>query len=90
MSSALLTFLQHSLRWMFVVYVTLVISHLLIQIFYADRNHRRSRRIVGLSGIGVSQDVAFAATISYRVSTFYLPPVWGWLAMHWLEKRRFI
>jgi uncharacterized membrane protein YbhN (UPF0104 family) len=46
--------------------------------------------IVGLTGIGVSQDVAFAATISYRVSTFYLPPVWGWLAMRWLEKRSFI
>jgi uncharacterized membrane protein YbhN (UPF0104 family) len=46
--------------------------------------------VVGLTAFGVSQDVAFAAAISYRVATFYLPPVWGWLAMRWLEKRSFI
>ncbi len=46
--------------------------------------------MVGLSGFGVSQDVAFAAVISYRVSTFYLPPIWGWPAMHWLEKKSYI
>jgi uncharacterized membrane protein YbhN (UPF0104 family) len=46
--------------------------------------------VVGLTGIGISQDVAFAAVISYRVSTFYLPPVWGWLAMRWMEKRSYI
>jgi uncharacterized protein (TIRG00374 family) len=46
--------------------------------------------IVGLTGVGISQDVAFAATISYRVSTFYLPPIWGWFAMHWMEKRSYI
>jgi uncharacterized membrane protein YbhN (UPF0104 family) len=46
--------------------------------------------VVGLTGIGVSQDVAFAAVISYRVATFYLPPVWGWLAMRWMEKRSYI
>jgi glycosyltransferase 2 family protein len=46
--------------------------------------------VVGLTGVGLSQDVAFAATISYRVSTFYLPPIWGWLAMNWMEKRSYI
>jgi uncharacterized membrane protein YbhN (UPF0104 family) len=46
--------------------------------------------VVGLTGIGISQDVAFAAVISYRVATFYLPPVWGWLAMRWMEKRSYI
>ncbi len=46
--------------------------------------------VVGLTGVGLTQDVAFAATISYRVSTFYLPPIWGWLAMHWMEKRSYI
>jgi uncharacterized membrane protein YbhN (UPF0104 family) len=46
--------------------------------------------VVGLTAFGISQDVAFAAAISYRVATFYLPPVWGWLAMRWLEKRSFI
>lgn len=46
--------------------------------------------VFGLTAFGLSQDVAFAATISYRVATFYLPPVWGWLAMNWLEKRSYI
>ena len=46
--------------------------------------------VVGLTGFGLSQDVAFAATISYRVATFYLPPIWGWLAMRWMEKRNYI
>jgi uncharacterized protein (TIRG00374 family) len=46
--------------------------------------------VVGLTGVGISQDVAFAATISYRVATFYLPPIWGWFAMHWMEKRSYI
>jgi glycosyltransferase 2 family protein len=49
-----------------------------------------SALVVGLTGVGVGQDVAFASAISYRVSTFYLPPVWGWAAMRWLEARRFL
>jgi glycosyltransferase 2 family protein len=49
-----------------------------------------SALVVGLTGLGVHQDVAFASAISYRVSTFYLPPVWGWAAMHWLESRKLL
>jgi glycosyltransferase 2 family protein len=46
--------------------------------------------VVGLTGFGVSQDVAFAAVISYRISNFYLPPIWGWGAMRWLETKGYL
>jgi uncharacterized membrane protein YbhN (UPF0104 family) len=46
--------------------------------------------VVGLTGLGVSQDVAFASAISYRVSIFYLPPVWGALALHWLKSKKYV
>ena len=49
-----------------------------------------SALVVGLTGLGVSQDIAFASAISYRVSTFYLPPIWGWAAMRWLENKRYL
>jgi uncharacterized membrane protein YbhN (UPF0104 family) len=46
--------------------------------------------IVGLTSFGVDQETAFAGTILYRISTFYLPPIWGWFAMHWLERNRYV
>ena len=49
-----------------------------------------SSLIVGLTGMGVAQDVAFASTISYRISTFYLPPTWGWLAMRSLQRKNLL
>jgi uncharacterized membrane protein YbhN (UPF0104 family) len=49
-----------------------------------------SALVVGLTGLGVGQDAAFASAISYRVSTFYLPPIWGWAAMRWLEAKHYL
>jgi glycosyltransferase 2 family protein len=46
--------------------------------------------IVGLTGLGVSSETAFAAVILYRIATFYLPPFWGWFALRWLEKNRLV
>ena len=46
--------------------------------------------IVGLTGLGVDEETAFAATIAYRMSTFYLPPFWGYLAMSWLGRNRYL
>ncbi len=46
--------------------------------------------VYGLTGLGVSQETAFAAVIVYRIATFYLPPAWGYFAMQWLEKKRYI
>jgi uncharacterized protein (TIRG00374 family) len=42
--------------------------------------------ITGLSAAGVDQATAFAATIVYRMITFYLPPIWGAACFHRLER----
>ena len=41
---------------------------------------------VGLSAAGMPEDAALAAALLYRVSTFYLPPVWGFFAIGWLRR----
>jgi uncharacterized membrane protein YbhN (UPF0104 family) len=46
--------------------------------------------IAGLTAFGVDESTAFGITIAYRMSTFYLPPIWGWFALRWLQKRRFL
>jgi len=46
--------------------------------------------IAGLTAFGVDESTAFGITIAYRMSTFYLPPIWGWFAMRWLQKRRYL
>jgi uncharacterized membrane protein YbhN (UPF0104 family) len=46
--------------------------------------------ILGLTSFGVSQEAAFAAVILYRFSTFYLPPIWGFFSLRWLERNRFL
>ncbi|MGA3148131.1 MAG: lysylphosphatidylglycerol synthase transmembrane domain-containing protein [Acidimicrobiales bacterium] len=42
--------------------------------------------ISGLGLLGVPQDQAIAATLIYRASTTYLPPLWGWGALVWLRR----
>ena len=44
--------------------------------------------IYGLVRAGVPEEVAFAAVVLYRIASFYLPPVWGYFAMRWLETQR--
>jgi uncharacterized membrane protein YbhN (UPF0104 family) len=46
--------------------------------------------ILGLTSFGVSQEAAFAAVIVYRLATFYTPPIWGFFALRWLERKRFL
>jgi uncharacterized protein (TIRG00374 family) len=41
---------------------------------------------VGLTAAGVPEEAALAAVVLYRVATFYLPPVWGFFAMRWLQR----
>ena len=31
---------------------------------------------------------AFAAVLMYRIASFYLPPVWGFFALRWLERNK--
>ena len=44
----------------------------------------------GLIKAGMSDDAAFAAAITYRASTFYLPPIWGFFALRRLERFRYL
>jgi uncharacterized membrane protein YbhN (UPF0104 family) len=46
--------------------------------------------ILGLTSFGVPQEAAFAAVMLYRFSTFYLPPVWGYFSLNWLERNRYL
>ena len=43
--------------------------------------------LVGLTAAGVPESAAFASIILYRITTFYLPPVWGWFALNWLRRK---
>src|SRR5262249_10953099 len=45
---------------------------------------------VGLTSAGMSAESAIAAVLLYRISTFYLPPVWGFRAMLWLQRNRYL
>ena len=39
-----------------------------------------------LIGVGVPESPAVAATLAYRIITFYLPPVWGVISMRSLKR----
>jgi uncharacterized protein (TIRG00374 family) len=41
---------------------------------------------VGLTAAGMPEEAALATAVIYRVATFYLPPVWGFFAMRWLQR----
>jgi uncharacterized protein (TIRG00374 family) len=43
-----------------------------------------------LVALGVEETVAFAATVTYRVITFYLPAFEGLFAMRWLERNDYL
>ena len=44
----------------------------------------------GLVAAGMTDEAAFAAVILYRLSTFYVPPTWGFFAMRWLQRNRYL
>ena len=41
---------------------------------------------VGLVAAGMTEEAALAAVLLYRAATFYIPPVWGFFAMRWLQR----
>jgi glycosyltransferase 2 family protein len=45
---------------------------------------------VGLTSAGMEESAALAAVLLYRISTFYLPPVWGFFALRWLQRRSYL
>jgi uncharacterized membrane protein YbhN (UPF0104 family) len=40
----------------------------------------------GLVQAGMPDEIAFGAVLMYRLSTFYLPPIWGYFSLRWLER----
>jgi uncharacterized membrane protein YbhN (UPF0104 family) len=51
---------------------------------------RRSRRARLWVGLGVDESTAFAIAFTHRLCTFYLPPIWGYASLHWLQRRGFV
>jgi uncharacterized protein (TIRG00374 family) len=46
--------------------------------------------IAGLVAAGVDNATATATALVFRLVTFYLPPLWGWAAVRWLERRSYL
>jgi uncharacterized membrane protein YbhN (UPF0104 family) len=46
--------------------------------------------MVALTSAGMGEEAAFASVITYRLSTFYLPPIWGWFALQWLRRHSYL
>lgn len=44
----------------------------------------------GLTAIGVDQTAAFAIAVTYRVLSSYLPPIWGWFSLQWLQRNEYL
>jgi uncharacterized protein (TIRG00374 family) len=45
---------------------------------------------VGLTSAGMPPSAAAATILVYRLATFYVPPVWGFFALRWLQRNRFL
>ncbi len=44
----------------------------------------------GLIAIGIPEPTAFAAAITSRLCTFYLPPIWGYFALRWMRTNQYL
>jgi uncharacterized membrane protein YbhN (UPF0104 family)/tRNA A-37 threonylcarbamoyl transferase component Bud32 len=44
----------------------------------------------GLVAVGVPEATALAAAVIHRLLTYYLPPVWGFVALRWLGRHGFV
>ncbi len=44
----------------------------------------------GLQAIGIDSSVAMSTAIAFRMVTFYLPPLWGSVAMRWLRRHQYV
>ena len=36
------------------------------------------------------EEAALAAVLLYRLASFYLPPIWGFVAPRWLQRNRYL
>lgn len=46
--------------------------------------------VFGMVGAGLPDEVAFAAMVLFRMATFYVPPIWGFFTMRWLQRNGYI
>jgi undecaprenyl-diphosphatase len=46
--------------------------------------------IAGLTGIGVAGGVAVSAVLTYRLATYWLPVLPGWLSLHLLQRWNYV
>jgi uncharacterized membrane protein YbhN (UPF0104 family) len=44
----------------------------------------------GLIAMGVGEATAFAIAITQRLCTFYLPPIWGYGSLRWLNRNGYL
>jgi uncharacterized membrane protein YbhN (UPF0104 family)/tRNA A-37 threonylcarbamoyl transferase component Bud32 len=44
----------------------------------------------GLVAVGLPQTTAFAAALTYRLATYYLPPIWGYVSLRWLSDKGYV
>jgi uncharacterized membrane protein YbhN (UPF0104 family)/tRNA A-37 threonylcarbamoyl transferase component Bud32 len=44
----------------------------------------------GLVAMGVVDSTAFAIAFTHRLCTYYLPPIWGYVSMQWLQRKAYI
>jgi glycosyltransferase 2 family protein len=44
----------------------------------------------GLIALGVGESTALAIAVTQRLCTFYLPPIWGYLSLRWLERKGYV
>jgi uncharacterized membrane protein YbhN (UPF0104 family) len=40
--------------------------------------------------LGVDESTAFAIAITHRLCTNYLPPVWGYASLKWLQRNGYV
>jgi uncharacterized protein (TIRG00374 family) len=44
----------------------------------------------GLTAIGVDGGIAVSAVLVYRLVSYYLPPIWGYVCLRWLTKHDYL
>jgi uncharacterized membrane protein YbhN (UPF0104 family)/tRNA A-37 threonylcarbamoyl transferase component Bud32 len=44
----------------------------------------------GLTAAGMPDEAALTAALLYRAATFYLPPLWGFVAFRWLQRNAYL
>ena len=46
--------------------------------------------VAGLTGVGLSSGAAVSAVLTYRLATYWLPVLPGWISLRFLQRRDYI